>query len=286
MTLFTTTSTYQFPWVRLCQNAYSKRLRVSNFDPLGKRGFTEIIRNAVLGETVYFVMQDERPVPVANLTDDYNLEGVENVAWNGLLLGADNEVIDTPVRALTLSAPPITDYAVLLAARANSLDMLISGRLDDLSVPTNVVSGTSPDVDIVKDEKRDSGQWVKFDANEDNTTVIRPEPKRMEQWDNEQVRVLQQLTLQEFMMETSLPPQDAPILDTLSTSTQSLISNRESFVSSTYIIKQDVEAVFGELGIQLDWEITFPQTASDIASIGDAYGKGLDANILKDYQVV
>ena len=87
-------------------------------------------------------------------------------------------------------------------------------------------------------------------------------------------------------METGLPPQDAQSLDTLGAATQSLVSNRESFVSRIYVIKQDLNAVFEPLGIKLDYELTFPQTAQDIASIGDAYGKGADADILKKYQVV
>lgn len=275
----------ELPWIRICKNSYAKRLRVSNFTPIGKRGFTELLREAMEGDPVFFIMQDGDPIPLTATTLDPP-ENTDGVAYDGRLIDADGNPIDTAIHGLKLSQPPINTDAIMLATRAWSLDRLVDNSLPDITVPTNVVSGTSPDVSIVKDPNRNPADWTKFDANDDNTTVLRPEPSRLAQWSNEQIRVLQQTTLQEFMMSTCLPPQDAPILDTLGSTTQSLISNRESFVSNTYIIKQDVSAVFQALGIELDWEITFPQTASDIASIGDAYGKGLNSDLLKDYQVV
>lgn len=276
---------FELPWIRICKNGYSKRLRVINFTPIGKRGFVTIIREALEGDPAYFIMQDGDPIPLSATTLEPP-EQVESVAYDGTLIDEDGNRIDTNIRGLKLSQPPINTDAIMLATRAWTLDMLVDNSLPDITVPTNVVSGTSPDVSIVKDPNRNPADWTKFDANDDNSTVLRPEPSRLAQWSNEQIRVLQQTTLQEFMMSTGLPPQDAPILDTLGSTTQSLISNRESFVSNTYIIKQDVTAVFNALGIELEWEMAFPQTASDIASIGDAYGKGLDSSILRDYQVV
>lgn len=275
----------ELPWIRICKNGYSKRLRVINFTPVGKRGFTTIIREALEGDPAYFIMQDGDPIPLTATTLEPP-EETESVAYDGTLIDADGNPLDTDIRGLKLSQPPINTDAAMLAARAWSLDQLVDNSLPDITVPTNVVSGTSPDVSIVKDPNRNPADWTKFDANDDNATVLRPEPGRLAQWSNEQIRVLQQTTLQEFMMSTGLPPQDAPILDTLGSATQSLISNRESFVSNTYVIKQDVTAVFHALGVELEWEMAFPQTASDIASIGDAYGKGLDSSILRDYQVV
>lgn len=153
-------------------------------------------------------------------------------------------------------------------------------------LPEPVVVGTSPDVVIKADPSKSASDWTKFDANDDHDTIVRPEVKRLSQWDNGQLKTLLQNTALSFQMETGLPPQDAQILDTLGATTQSLVSNRESFVSRTYIIKQDLNAVFEPLGITLDYELTFPQTAQDIASIGDAYGKGADSDVLKKYQVV
>ena len=153
-------------------------------------------------------------------------------------------------------------------------------------LPEPVVVGTSPDVVIKADPNKNPANWTKFDANDDHDTIVRPEVKRLSQWDNGQLKTLLQNTVLSFQMETGLPPQDAQVLDTLGATTQSLVSNRESFVSRVCVIKQDLNAVFESLGIKLDYELTFPQTAQDIASIGDAYGKGADADILKKYQVV
>lgn len=279
--------TISFPWIELVKNAYAMRVRVTNFSAVGKRSFTRILAKAVGGVNSYFLMQDGDPLSADYLPSaDLPLEKVAAVGLDGRCYDENAEEINENLRCLTLSHAPVTDQAVLLAQRAMVIEGLISQNLEHLMLPEPVVVGTSPDVVIKADPNKNPANWTKFDANDDHDTIVRPEVKRLSQWDNGQLKTLLQNTVLSFQMETGLPPQDAQILDTLGATTQSLVSNRESFVSRIYIIKQDLNAVFEPLGITLDYELTFPQTAQDIASIGDAYGKGADADILKKYQVV
>lgn len=276
-----------FPWIELVKNAYSMRIRVTNFSAVGKRSFTRILSKAVGGANSYFLMQDGDPLSTDYLTsEDLQLEKVTAVGLDGRCYDENANEINENLRCLTLSHAPVTDQAVLLAQRAMVIEALISKNLEHLMLPEPVVVGTSPDVVIKSDPSKSASDWTKFDANDDHDTIVRPEVKRLSQWDNGQLKTLLQNTVLSFQMETGLPPQDAQVLDTLGATTQSLVSNRESFVSRVYVIKQDLNAVFDSLGITLDYELTFPQTAQDIASIGDAYGKGADADILKKYQVV
>lgn len=276
-----------FPWIELVKNAYSMRIRVTNFSAVGKRSFTRILSKAVGGANSYFLMQDGDPLSTDYLpSEDLQLEKVTAVGLDGRCYDENANEINENLRCLTLSHAPVTDQAVLLAQRAMVIEALISKNLEHLMLPEPVVVGTSPDVVIKSDPSKSASDWTKFDANDDHDTIVRPEVKRLSQWDNGQLKTLLQNTVLSFQMETGLPPQDAQVLDTLGATTQSLVSNRESFVSRVYIIKQDLNAVFESLGIALDYELTFPQTAQDIASIGDAYGKGANADILKKYQVV
>lgn len=276
-----------FPWIELIKNAYSMRIRVTNFSAVGKRSFTRIVSKAVGGSKSYFLMQDGDPLSTDYLsTAEPPLKKVAAVGLDGRCYDANAEEIDENLRCLTLSHPPVTDQAILLAQRAMTIERLISQNIEHLMLPEPVVVGTSPDVVIKADPNKNPANWTKFDANDDHDTIVRPEVKRLSQWDNGQLKTLLQNTALSFQMETGLPPQDAQILDTLGATTQSLVSNRESFVSRIYLIKQDLNAIFEPLGIALDYELTFPQTAQDIASIGDAYGKGADAEILKRYQVM
>lgn len=276
-----------FPWIELIKNAYSMRVRVTNFSAVGKRSFSRILAKAVGGSKSFFIMQDGDPLSVDYLpASSLPLSKVTAVGLDGRCYDNDANEVDENLRCLTLSHPPVTDQAILLAQRAMVIERLISQNLEHLMLPEPVVVGTSPDVVIKADPNKNPANWTKFDANDDHETIVRPEVKRLSQWDNGQLKTLLQSTALSFQMETGLPPQDAPILDTLGAATQSLVSNRESFVSRVYLIKQDLNAVFESLDVALDYELTFPQTAQDIASIGDAYGKGADAGILKKYQVV
>lgn len=279
--------TISFPWIELVKNAYAMRARVTNFSAVGKRSFTRILGKAVGGINSYFLMQDGDPLSTDYLpTEGLHLDKVAAVGLDGRCYDENAEEINENLRCLTLSHPPVTDQAILLAQRAMVIEGLISQNLEHLMLPEPVVVGTSPDVVIRTDPSKSASDWTKFDANDDHDTIVRPEVKRLSQWDNGQLKTLLQNTVLSFQMETGLPPQDAQILDTLGATTQSLVSNRESFVSRIYVIKQDLNAIFEPMGVTLDYEITFPQTAQDIASIGDAYGKGADADILKKYQVV
>lgn len=276
-----------FPWIELVKNAYSMRIRVTNFSAVGKRSFTRLLSKAVGGANSYFLMQDGDPLSTDYLpSEDLQLDKITAVGLDGRCYDENANEINENLRCLTLSHAPVTDQAVLLAQRAMVIETLISKNLEHLMLPEPVVVGTSPDVVIKTDPSKNASDWTKFDANDDHDTIVRPEVKRLSQWDNGQLKTLLQNTVLSFQMETGLPPQDAQVLDTLGATTQSLVSNRESFVSRIYVIKQDLNAVFESLGISLDYELTFPQTAQDIASIGDAYGKGADAGILKKYQVI
>lgn len=287
MTVATVTETFNFPWIELVKNSYSMRMRVTNFDDIGKRCFTRLVSEAVGGEKAFFLWENNTPLPLSSLPNSgIDLTLVENVGMDGRCYDHDLNEVDTRLRCIKLTPPPVSDNAILLASRAWRIETLITDNIEHLIMPEPVVTGTSPDVRIKTDPNKSITDWARFDANDDHETIVRPEVKRLTQWNIEQLSTMLQLTLRSFQMETALPPQDAQILDVLGIATQSLVSNRESFVSRSYIIKQALQSVFRSVGVELEFEIAFPQTAQDIASIGDAYGKGLNKDILNEYQVV
>ncbi len=287
MTIATITETFTFPWIEHVKNAYSMRMRVANFNDVGKRCFTRLVSEAVGGEQAFFLWEDDTPLPLSSLPDsDIDLTQVNGIGMDGRCYDKNLAEIDSRLRCIKLTPAPVTDNAILLASRAWRIETLITENLEHLIMPEPVVTGTSPDVIIKTDPNKSVADWARFDANDDHDTIVRPEVKRLDQWDIDQLSSMLQLTLRSFQMETALPPQDAQILDVLGVATQSLISNRESFVSRTYVIKQALQSVFRSIGVELEFELAFPQTAQDIASIGDAFGKGLDKDILNEYQVV
>ncbi len=294
MTITMKTDTFDFPWIGLVKNSYTMRLRVSNFDNVGRRCFSRIVSDAIGGERSFFIWQDGQPIPACYAaTAMFEEDNIEDLLSKVSIIGMDGRCYDEEMnevngnlRCVSLTHPPVTTNATLLAGRAWNIETLISQNLEHLIMPEPVVSGTSPDVTIKADPTKNVTDWAKFDANDDHETIVRPEVKRLTQWNIDQLSTMLQMTARSFQMETGLPPQDTQILDVLSSTTQSLVSNRESFVSRTYIIKQELSAVFDSVGETLDFEMTFPATAQDIASIGDAYGKGLNEELLKRYQVV
>ena len=56
-----------FPWIELVKNAYSMRVRVTNFSAVGKRSFTRILSKAIGGVKTYLHMQDGDPLSTAYL---------------------------------------------------------------------------------------------------------------------------------------------------------------------------------------------------------------------------
>ena len=111
----------ELPWIRICKNGYAKRLRVINFTPIGKRGFTTIIREALEGDPAYFIMQDGDPIPLSATTLEPP-EQAESVAYDGRPIDEDGNAIDTNIRGLKLSQPPINTDAVMLGMRAWTLN--------------------------------------------------------------------------------------------------------------------------------------------------------------------
>lgn len=138
-----------FPWIELVKNAYSMRIRVTNFSAVGKRSFTRILSKAVGGANSYFLMQDGDPLSTDYLpSEDLQLEKVAAVGLDGRCYDENANEINENLRCLTLSHAPVTDQAVLLAQRAMVIEALISKNLEHLMLPEPVVVGTSPDVVI------------------------------------------------------------------------------------------------------------------------------------------
>ena len=158
-----------FPWIELVKNAYSMRVRVTNFSAVGKRSFTRILSKAVGGVNSYFLMQDGDPLSTDYLpSEDLQLEKVSAVGLDGRCYDENANEINENLRCLTLSHAPVTDQAVLLAQRAMVIEGLISKNLEHLMLPEPVVVGTSPDVVIKTDPSKSASDWTKFDANDDH----------------------------------------------------------------------------------------------------------------------
>jgi len=352
------------PWLELTARAYQKRLRVKNFSALGKRTFGELVYYAILGEDVFFTYDKDTDAPAlayANVarSDEMNVLHAEDFDWveykgfDGRVYDANLIERDKSLRCMAFTHPPVNNKALLLAARADSLDSKIDEDIDRLAFPETYVSGTSPQVKIVAREQSNLKEYRKFDANDDSRSsgAIKPDVDNLPQWDISQLLNLRKLTAFSFEEETNVPVQDLSSLDTLGIATESMIAHRESFISRLYILKQELQAVFEPLDIKpivqttvqfndgtdsgdtttltvgstsdgdssgsvvsdeladsvvqssqadestptveqaeqlsvgLVFESAFPYTPQDIASIGDAFGKGLNQNVVDSYNL-
>lgn len=249
----------------------------------------------------YTIQSSTDPVAIDSIldpTDKYAalVDIVDNIGTDGKCY--DDKGKEIPgLYCLSLSEPPYSFKADALAARAESIDGFVGSNLDVLLIPQRYAANTDPDTDWEersqedKDAHRPSGtlkskirELIHFDQYPKNTHSITT--GQYPQWDTSKITEVLSLTAQQFMVETSIPPVDFPVLQTLNINSGSLISNREPFISRVAALKMQINAIFQTAGIpELQWDMTFPYTPSDIASIGDAAGKGINADTLRKYNL-
>lgn len=325
-----------YPWINRAVNSYANRMRVDNFSPSGNVMFHEILRKAILGIPVFFIMQQngressttETKIPQSTNTDndmsgmqyvvrkeivsgldpidvdtiaDYDGGTVEYITYRGLCYDSDGNVIEG-LYCIQLFSPPITQQAVDLAVGARAFDWATRDAMKNITIPTPYISGTDSDAQIGKRQQADDSRYgssvggIAQDAKLDNAVIVphsndksNGSPLKADigilgQWDTQKMFAYQQSKAIEFVGETNVPPVDFPETNALGQTAQALVSNREPFVSRVASIKEQFNAVFDTAGIpELSWQLLFPYTPQDIASIGDAAGKGVDAGSLRGY---
>lgn len=240
------------------------------------------------------------PVDVDSIVD-YDVEPVSYVDYNGLCYDADGLEIEG-LYCVQLFAPPITRQAVDLAIGAKAFDDATMSAMRNITVPTPYISGTDSDAQIGQKQAEDSKRYSSSAGGESKNSklddaiilphsnlrnagsAIKADIGILGQWDTQKMFAYQQSKAVEFVGETSVPPVDFPETNALGQTAQALVSNREPFVSRVASIKEQFNAVFDTAGIpELSWQLLFPYTPQDIASIGDAAGKGVDAGSLRGY---
>lgn len=236
------------------------------------------------------IVSDKDPVMVDTITDPDkkpDISQVKDVSYDGSCYDGDGKVIPG-LYCLQLIRPPVNQQAMLVAARAFDFDLRLGHSLGNIMVPRPVVTGTSPDVEIKVSRDKDPNDFTNFsyDRVQAGGQVVVPQAKYMEQWDTDKLTTLLTLTAYEMIGETKNSPVDFPELATLGEQTQSLVSNREPFVSRCALIRAQVNGVFATAGVpELAWDSLFPYTPQDIASIGDALGKGATPQVLRRYNL-
>jgi hypothetical protein len=230
------------------------------------------------------------PVMVDAITDPDkipDISQVKDISYDGSCYDGDGKIIPG-LYCLQLIRPPVNQQAMLVAARALDFDLRLGHSLGNIMVPRPVVTGTSPDVEIKVAGDKDPNDFTNFsyDRVQAGGQVVVPQTKYMEQWDTDKLTTLLTLTAYEMIGETKNSPVDFPELATLGEQTQSLVSNREPFVSRAALIRAQVNGVFATAGVpELSWDSLFPYTPQDIASIGDALGKGATPQVLRRYNL-
>lgn len=241
-------------------------------------------------EYQHVIVSANDPVMVDTIADPDqkpDISQVNNISYDGSCYDGDGKVIPG-LYCLQLIRPPVNQQAMLIAARAFDFDLRLGHSLGNIMVPRPVVTGTSPDVEIKVSGDKDPNDFTNFsyDRVQAGGQVVVPQAKYMEQWDTDKLTTLLTLTAYEMIGETKNSPVDFPELATLGEQTQSLVSNREPFVSRAALIRAQVNGVFATAGVpELAWDSLFPYTPQDIASIGDALGKGATPQVLRRYNL-
>lgn len=249
-------------------------------------------RAASASQTEYqhVIISANDPVMVDTIADPDqkpDISQVNNISYDGSCYDGDGKVIPG-LYCLQLIRPPVNQQAMLVAARAFDFDLRLGHSLGNIMIPRPVVTGTSPDVEIKVSGDKDPNDFTNFsyDRVQAGGQVVVPQVKYMEQWDTDKLTKLLTLTAYEMIGETKNSPVDFPELATLGEQTQSLVSNREPFVSRAALIRAQVNGVFATAGVpELAWDSLFPYTPQDIASIGDALGKGATPQVLRRYNL-
>ena len=246
--------------------------------------------SATQTEYQHVIISANDPVMVDSITDPDKIPDVSQVSdisYDGSCYDGDGKAIPG-LYCLQLIRPPVNQQATLVAARALDFDLRLGHSLGNIMVPRPVVTGTSPDVEIKVSGDKDPNDFTNFsyDRVQAGGQVVVPQAKYMEQWDTDKLTTLLTLTAYEMIGETKNSPVDFPELATLGEQTQSLVSNREPFVSRAALIRAQVNGVFATAGVpELAWDSLFPYTPQDIASIGDALGKGATPQVLRRYNL-
>lgn len=246
--------------------------------------------SATQTEYQHVIISANDPVMVDTITDQDKIPDVSQVSdisYDGSCYDGDGKAIPG-LYCLQLIRPPVNQQATLVAARALDFDLRLGHSLGNIMVPRPVVTGTSPDVEIKISGDKDPNDFTNFsyDRVQAGGQVVVPQAKYMEQWDTAKLTTLLTLTAYEMIGETKNSPVDFPELATLGEQTQSLVSNREPFVSRAALIRAQVNGVFATAGVpELAWDSLFPYTPQDIASIGDALGKGATPQVLRRYNL-
>ncbi len=261
----------------------------SNDDTLGKFAQKQA-SSASQTEYQHVIISDHDPVMVDTIADTDqkpDISQVHDISYDGSCYDGDGKVIPG-LYCLQLIRPPVNQQAMLIAARAFDFDLRLGHSLGNIMIPRPVVTGTSPDVEIKVSGDKDPNDFTNFsyDRVQAGGQVVVPQAKYMEQWDTDKLTALLTLTAYEMIGETKNSPVDFPELATLGEQTQSLVSNREPFVSRAALIRAQVNGVFATAGVpELAWDSLFPYTPQDIASIGDALGKGATPQVLRRYNL-
>ena len=241
-------------------------------------------------EYQHVIISANDPVMVDTIADPDkkpDISQVHDISYDGSCYDGDGNIIPG-LYCLQLIRPPVNQQAMLVAARAFDFDLRLGHSLGNIMVPRPVVTGTSPDVEIKVSGDKDPNDFTNFsyDRVQAGGQVVVPQAKYMEQWDTDKLTTLLTLTAYEMIGETKNSPVDFPELATLGEQTQSLVSNREPFVSRAALIRAQVNGVFATAGVpELAWDSLFPYTPQDIASIGDALGKGATPQVLRRYNL-
>lgn len=261
----------------------------SNDDTLGRFAQKQA-SSASQTEYQHVIVSANDPVMVDTIADPDkkpDISQVKDISYDGSCYDGDGKIIPG-LYCLQLIRPPVNQQAMLVAARALDFDLRLGHSLGNIMVPRPVVTGTSPDVEIKVAGDKDPNDFTNFsyDRVQAGGQVVVPQAKYMEQWDTDKLTTLLTLTAYEMIGETKNSPVDFPELATLGEQTQSLVSNREPFVSRAALIRAQVNGVFATAGVpELAWDSLFPYTPQDIASIGDALGKGATPQVLRRYNL-
>lgn len=231
---------------------------------------------------------DQDTIPEARKDEFPDSSLAASFDYAGICYDANNEPIPN-LFCLSLEDPVIDEKVIRYSAAAEQYDNSVIAALPDIVKPQKLIRGMPNNTQVKRYEQTtDSGDdttWLFLpkDGNKAGGQVTVPNAEILgPQWNTQLMAGFMSALMMEFLGLVNVPPVDFPEIGTLTQQTQSLVSNREPFVSRMKRIRAEVDAVFSSAGIpELSWELPFPYTPQDIASIGDANGKGVNSETLR-----
>lgn len=233
---------------------------------------------------------DQDNIPEGSRSDFPDCSTVDTIDYAGLCYDSDDQVIPN-LYCLLLEDPVIDDKVMKYAQAASEYDDSIISSLPDIVRPRKIAEGLPNNTQVRSRKPEDTAEddpdnpWTLLPSAgvKGGAQVIVPNAKFLgPQWNTQLMAGFMSSLMMEFLGAVNVPPVDFPEIGTLSQQTQSLVSNREPFVSRMKRIRAEVDAVFYSAGVpELSWELPFPYTPQDIASIGDANGKGVNSETLR-----